>query len=398
MKLLPIILFCSSHLFSQNWLQLTDFPGLERDDGIAVTLNNKLYFGSGLTVGWALSKDFYSLDPTTNTWSAITSLPNGAERQYACAFAGVNSFFVFGGDGIGGALNSLLKYDSATNTWSVMASKPGNGLLGAGCLEFGDKVIIVGGKIPGNIVSNEVWEYTISTNTWTQKNNFPFGGRFRPGAAVASGTGYLVFGIDNTNRYRKEMYSYNQNTDSWTGLQDFPLPKGRAYAALKNLNGTLLMFGGYDSLGVYHKDVWQYNTAFPGWQQNQDFISFGRKGGMSAVAGNKFYYTCGVGINGSEVRLKETWVLDVPVGIKENKNLAVYTVYPNPADEFINIDVEEQTQDPLFFSLTDVGGRELKQAKATDGALQIADLEPGIYLLKVLSGNTCLGLTRVIKK
>jgi N-acetylneuraminic acid mutarotase len=398
MKLLLVFLTCSLRLLSQNWTQLTDFPGLERDDGVAVNLNNKLYFGSGLTVGWALSRDFYSLDPGSNTWSPIAPLPTGSERQYACGFAGVNSFFVFGGDGIGGALNSLLKYDPTGNNWTVMAAKPGNGLIGASCFEFGDKVFIVGGKTLGNVVTNEVWQYTISSNTWTQKSNCPFGGRFRSGAAVANGTGYLVFGIDNNNSYRKELYNYNPSTDTWVRLQDFPLPKGRAYASLNNINGTLMLFGGYDSLGVYYKDVWHYNTAFPGWQQGQDFISFGRKGGMSAVAGNKLYYTCGVGINTTEARLKETWVLDVPVGIKENKHDRAYMVYPNPADETLYVQMENQVPDQFSLSLADVWGRELKRANAGDGSLPIADLAPGIYLLKILSGNTCLHVTRVIKK
>ena len=173
MKFLFAFLIISNSLISQGWIRIPDFPNDARDDGIAVSVNGKAYFGLGLKVGWILGGDFYALDVSNNSWSAIANIPAGAERQYCSAFAGPGCFFVFGGDAPNGALNDLYKYDIATNTWSVMTSKPGNGLKGASCLVFSNKIIIMGGiTITEGPVSDEVWEYTISTDTWLQKTIF----------------------------------------------------------------------------------------------------------------------------------------------------------------------------------------------------------------------------------
>ncbi|MDP1802064.1 MAG: hypothetical protein Q8L81_11970 [Bacteroidota bacterium] len=52
MKLVLSFIFLSNVLLSQTWLQLPDFPNTERDDGVAVHISNKAYFGTGLLTGF----------------------------------------------------------------------------------------------------------------------------------------------------------------------------------------------------------------------------------------------------------------------------------------------------------------------------------------------------------
>lgn len=289
-KIIILICLITQYCVAQTWSQLADFPNTERDDGVAVKINGKAYFGTGLLAGFTLGKDFYSYDLASNTWSAIASMPTGSERQYAVAFTFSNSFYVYSGSGYSNAVfTDLQRYDVATNTWTALTGKPGNGLIGASCFEFGDKIIIVGGKFQSGAVSDEVWEYTISTDTWSQKNNFPFGGRWRAGASVLNNIGYLIFGKDNNQSFRKEMYSYNNTTDVWTKIMDFPQPKGRAYSALKSSITKLVLFGGYDTLNTYYNDVWFYNDLTNSWIQGPNLPSFGRKGGLSCTVGDKFF-------------------------------------------------------------------------------------------------------------
>jgi N-acetylneuraminic acid mutarotase len=386
-KILFFIASCSQFCFAQTWSQLADFSGTERDDGVCVRINNKAYFGSGLLAGFTLGKDFYAYDMATNAWSTIASMPAGSERQYACAFTYSNSFYVFSGSGYSNTVfTDLQRYDVATDTWTALAGKPGNGLIGASCLEYGDKIIIVGGKFQSGVVSDEVWEYSISTNTWLQKNNFPFGGRWRSSAAVLNTIGYLVFGKDNNQSYRKEMYSYNYTTDTWTKLMDFPQPKGRAYAALKTSSTQLVLFGGYDTLNTYYNDVWFYNPFLNAWAQGPLLPSLGRKGGMSCTAGDKFYYSCG--INVSNVRLKETWMIDVPVGIKENNLGREFSIYPNPANEIINLKLENADGDNFKVQIYNAMGELIKEEDAffknKAGSIKTDELPNGIYLLKLI--------------
>ena len=388
MRLTFLFLFLSGLLGAQTWLQLSDFPATERDDGVAVVVNNTAYFGTGLTTGWALSNDFYALDVSSNTWSAIASMPVGTERQYACAFKGPTGFYVFGGGGAAGLLNDLYKYDISTNSWSSMASKPGAVLYGASCLEFGDKIIIVGGRTLNNAGNNEVWEYSISTNSWLQKNQFPtaYGARWRASAGVYNNTGYLIFGLDANSSYRKELLSYNPVNDTWTKIADFPSGEGRTYAAMNVVNDKLVLFAGMDSLGNFYKDVWEYTILTNIWSTGQLLPDVGRRGGMSCAAGNKLYYTCG--IDSANQRLKETWLLDFPVGLNEfsasYKNGVV--VYPNPFETQLFFECKSTAlKEELIFEIFDCVGRKVKKltAREKSGQLFIGELEAGVYQLKI---------------
>lgn len=399
-RLLYAFICFTNTLVSQTWLQLADFPGLKRDDGVAVTVNNLCYFGTGLKENWTYGNDFYVLNPTTNSWTNMPAMPSGQQRQYACAFTGLNSFFVFGGDGISGPLNNLYKFDVTSATWTALASKPGNGVFGATCLEYGNEIIVVGGKSQGNQPAiNEVWEYNIGTNVWTQKNNFPFGGRFRASGTVINNVGFLMFGLDENNRFRKEMYSYNQSADSWTKILDFQQASGRAYSALKAIDNKLILFGGYDSLNTYHQDVWYYDILNSSWSQATNFSSFGRKGGMSAVVDNKFYYSCG--INNTDVRLKETWMLELPVGIKENIHNPEFSLYPNPVEDFFTLQSLNHFSH-ITVNIINALGCEVKQVRINFSNLlteevNVHDLKAGVYTLKIYSENKWIDTKRLVK-
>ncbi|MDP3567349.1 kelch repeat-containing protein [Sediminibacterium sp.] len=401
MKLFFTFFLFTNILFGQTWVQLAGFPGTERDDGVAVRINNKAYFGTGLLAGFTLGNDFYAYDLATNTWSAIASMPTGSERQYACAFTSSNSFYILSGSGYSNAVfTDLQRYDVATNTWTVLTGKPGNGLIGASCLEYGDKIIIVGGKLQSGVVSDEVWEYTISTDTWLQKNNFPFGGRWRASTTVLNNIGYLLFGKDNNQSVRKEMYTYNNLTDTWVKLMDFPLPKGRSYAALNTANSRLVLFGGYDTLNYYYNDVWYYNDLSGLWQLGPNLPSFGRKGGMSFTNTDKFYYSCG--INVSNTRLNETWVIDIPVGIKENSLGNNFLIYPNPAKDILNLKSEIEDVAAVMVQVYNTIGQLIKQEeiifKDKTSSIKTEGLPNGVYLLKVFDTNKSVNPISVSKR
>ncbi|MEI8136332.1 MAG: kelch repeat-containing protein [Bacteroidota bacterium] len=386
MKLLFTFLIFTQFAFGQTWAQLADFPSSERDDGVAVHVNGKAYFGTGLIVGFSLGKDFYSYEIWNNTWTQIASMPTGSERQYACAFTYSNSFYVFSGSGYSNAVfTDLQRYNIATNAWTTLTGKPGNGLIGASCLEFGNKIIIVGGKFSSGAVSDEVWEYTISTDTWLQKANFPFGGRWRASASVLNNIGYLVFGRDNNQSFRKEMYSYTPATDTWIKIMDFPLTKGRAYSAMRTSINKLVLFGGYDTLNTYFNDVWFYNDLTTSWAQGPTLPSFGRKGGMNFTAGDKFYYSCG--INVTDTRLKETWVIDVPVGIKENSWSSIFSIFPNPANEIINLKLDVNEWYNARVQIYNTIGQLIKAEdvvfKNNTASIKTDALANGVYLLKI---------------
>lgn len=398
MRLCLSFILITQLLYGQVWVSLPDFPGSKRDDGVAVVVNQKAYFGTGLQE-WNTTIDFYALDLNSFSWKAIPNMPNTTERQYACAFAAENSFYVFGGDGVGGALNDLYKFDILQSNWMAMSSKPGTGWIGASCLNFGDEVIFTGGRSQTGLVDRKVWQYSIGTNTWQQKNDLPFAGRWRASTCVLNGLGYFMFGIDSANTYHKEFYSYDPVNDQWTKLMDLPFTNGRAYASLNVANNRLVLFGGKDSLNNYYKDLWYYHPGANTWLQGLDLPAAARKGGMSVGYGESMIYSCGIKAN--DQRLTESWMTHVPVGIREGEANSHFTYYPNPAEEFVYLITQKST---LPFSLVKyrlIGcfGNEvfpLTEMKE-DGKIDLSFIPKGIYFLTIYSKEAWQETIKLIK-
>jgi N-acetylneuraminic acid mutarotase len=53
--LLPFLLAVGTTLHAEVWQQLPDFPGTARDDAAAFSIDNKIYVGTGMEVGWGLT-------------------------------------------------------------------------------------------------------------------------------------------------------------------------------------------------------------------------------------------------------------------------------------------------------------------------------------------------------
>jgi N-acetylneuraminic acid mutarotase len=391
MKITPLFLFYGFALHAQSWVQLSDFPGNKRDDGVAVIVGNKAYVGTGLRDGWSLGGDFYALDLNNYTWASVSDMPVGTERQYACAFPGTGGFYVLGGDGVGGVLNNMFRYDIGTDAWSVVTSKPGAVIKGASVMAFGDKVIVAGGKASDSgPVNQEVWEYQVSINVWNQKANLPFKGRFRASSAVMNGKGYFMFGIDDSSHYRREVYRYDPVNDVWTQLTDFP-GAGRAYAALQASAKRLVLFGGHDEQDHFYNDVWYYNDTTATWSQGPSMPAAPRRGDMSCLKGDRFIFSCGLAQG--NLHLKETWLMDVPLSLGANQTSGGFSVYPNPANDIIHIEGTGQAR--MNYSLEDLLGKCV--ISTCDSDINVSALPKGIYFLHVLQNGTIAGTKKIVK-
>lgn len=378
--------------YAQPWAQLPDFPGLQRDDGVACVVNNKAYVGTGNN-GFALEKDFYCFDLSTYSWTPIASMPSGAERQYASVFTYSNYFYVIGGiDASNVPVAGNYRYDISTNTWSLVAQVPGAYLWGSVSFTVGSKAYLVGGNDYYGLSSQKVWEYDMVTNTWTPKTNFPFGPRWRGSAAVLNNVPYMIFGIDNSGSgaFRKEIYKYDQFNDIWTKVGTFP-QSGRIYAAMQPITNKLAIFGGRDSLNNFYNDCWYFDET-NGFVQGPSLPSLARKGGMSFSSGNKFYYTCGV--NGS-TRLKETWMLDGALGLQETDAAAPVSIAPNPCHDELYFTSPGKLN--LQVAIFDATGKQIMFSEPHQLKLDVGTLSPGMYFLKY-KNDQISGVKKVIKE
>ncbi len=396
-----LLLFCLriftfNTLYAQNWQQLGDFPSTERDDGVAFVIGNNAYCGTGLNSSFAATIDFYSLDMNTDQWSTIASLPAGNERQYAASFASGNFGFVCGGLG-NIYYNDVWQYDPVLNTWTGKTPIPAAGRSGATYFVINNIAYIVGGRTAANVAIDEVWAYDIANDTWQSKNNLPFGSRFRASGAALNNKGYLIFGRDVNARFCQELYEYDPTLDTWTQVSVFP-GVGRSYASLQSIAGSLVVLAGLDTFGTSHNDMWSFNVSSSAWQQLNSIPAAGRRGGMCFNNGSAIYYTTGV--NQSNTRIKETWKCVNPTSITENYSLQSFTLYPNPASEFIILECEvfKPTQFSTY-TLFDNIGNEILQGAITEKKTRInlSSFSKGLYLIRYQDERSCVTM-KVVKE
>lgn len=367
----------------QNWSQLQDFPGVERDDGTAFVVGNTAYCGTGVTAGFGTWADFYAFDFLTSTWTEVSPLPFSQVRQYAVGFASETHGYIFGGTDSGIFFNDLWRYDPLLDTWTEAAPMPAGGRSGAMCFVIGDDAYILGGKTPQSQAIDEVWVYHMANDTWEQKAPMPFGARWRAAAAAVDGVGYLLFGLDEDITFLNTFHSYNPETDTWTDLEAFP-GAGRNYVAMEVVGNQLTTFSGFDDSGEIYNDIWQYHSEDQTWVERNPLPVPGRRGGMSFSDGNGLYYT--TGLTADFERVKETWVASDLVGAEDQLNVVGVLVYPNPCQSVCTISlgnafksqrVEVRICDPL--------GRvwlEQKVSSTENIELYVDVLPAGIYLIQ----------------
>ena len=79
-------------------------------------------------------------------------------------------------------------------------------------------------------------------------------------------------------------------------------------------------------------------------------------------------------------------VLTAPLGIAANDLLSNIRLYPNPANEFVFVNISEGQDLPDFICFYNTLGQQLSQVKVSssnDLTINIATLSKGIYFLKI---------------
>ena len=84
--------------------------------------------------------------------------------------------------------------------------------------------------------------------------------------------------------------------------------------------------------------------------------------------------------------------------IKHTKNLNTLTIFPNPSTDVIHI-IANEGHSPSDYSIYNISGKLIKKGSFSihQNSLNISDLTPGSYLLK-LSGNNTDETHQIVKK
>jgi N-acetylneuraminic acid mutarotase len=303
--------------YSQNWIEVSEFPGSPRDDGTGFIINNTAFVGTGLSQWWSNEADFYGFDLSSEHWYGIASIPVSEARQYACGFSVNNLGYLFGGYNGMEFLNDLWCYDPISNSWTIKTALPSVGRAGSSCFVIDNLVYIVGGKTVESTAIDEVWCYNPSEDSWTQKNTLTYGKIWRAASTILANKGYIIFGKTENNEYKNNLFEYNPVSDSWTEISIFPA-QGRTHASLFSLDNSLFVCFGIDTFSNSFNDLWQFDLSSSSWTLLPGIPSIGRRGGVSFVKNNFFYYSTGIDENNN--RLMETWKFSPTLSIIPAEN------------------------------------------------------------------------------
>ncbi len=142
--ILLIGLFISLSSFGSGWIQKADFGGVARHRTTGLAMGNKIYIGLGHYNGAGtniLFNDWWEYDPSTNSWTQKADYLGGP-CYHATGFSINDIGYVGTGriSSVGSTLvTSFYKYDPSTNTWSTISSLPGVARRGAIGFSIGEE-------------------------------------------------------------------------------------------------------------------------------------------------------------------------------------------------------------------------------------------------------------------
>lgn len=153
-------------------------------------------------------------NPTSNTWSSISTVGAPQARDAYCVTWTGTQFFVWGGTNNNTNLNNGGLYNPTTNTWTAVAASPLSARNGPVCTWTGSKIVVFAGSNSGGLL-NDGAVYDPASNTWSSMA----ASQVAMGSCVAVWTGKEIFYtsgryVGNPGVNWKAAY-YNPTTDTW---------------------------------------------------------------------------------------------------------------------------------------------------------------------------------------
>jgi N-acetylneuraminic acid mutarotase len=398
MRLALLLVLLSTSLFSQgnNWKELNDFSGGQRERAVGFSIGDYGYLGTGLDTAEQVLKDLWRYDPSTDSWTQMADLPGSARRDAIGFSAGGKGYIGLGVDNEisfqGVKMKDLWEFDPLTNTWLQKADYPGgagNGAFFSTVFVADEKAYVCGGKINPNTYINQLWEYKPSVDTWTSRAPFPGGIRYLAVSFSIDGVGYVGMGA-NQDVYKKDFYKYSPGSNSWTPIAPFPAYE-RGSASGFSINGRGFVCLGTN--GGLLDDLIEYNPETNTWAIRASYGGSARKSAAAFVINNKAYVGTGKGYSGKRRGMQEYSATDYAT-LEENKSLQL-VVFPNPSNGIIQL--KGDVTIPAKLTIYTFLGNKVMEMKFTGEEIDVSALPSGNYLVELTKDDKVIGATSIIK-
>ncbi len=384
---------------AQSWESKQSLPAANRHHPVTFVLNDQAFLLTGMDANNTVYRDFYVYDYVNDSWTKKTDFP-GASRSFAYGtqYEG-KGYMGFGMGQSANPLNDLWEYDPGSDTWTQLTSCPCTGRRHPAFLALNGKIFVgLGDNLNTNL--NDWWEYDIALDEWSQAPAFPGVIRHHPYYFAIEDDAYVGFG-HGASIY-KDFYKFNTNSNSWTRMQDFP-GEARVAGTQQGYGGKGYILAG-DGFDPYHQNMatgefWEYDPTNDSWTQLTPHPGQSRWAPGSFILDGKMFLVAGETGNG--ILHNDLWSFDLGVttGIDDVDNEPQqFSVYPNPADNEINIPNNltfSGNEEILIYSAQgNLVGKESIRTQTID----ISRLPNQLYFVQIQNQDGILYQSRFVKR
>ena len=154
--------------------------------------------------------------------------------------------------------------------------------------------------------------------------------------------------------------------------------------------------------GGLKDELWEYDPAFNFWFSKAPIpggTAAGRRESVAFAIGSKGYAGTGKTLSGKK---RDFWEYSpsIPLGIDENYENAISTVFPNPMTDNSTVILSEEIfnkNENMFWELISVDGKLIHSEKISSSSFTISrdGIASGIYFLTIKTPETILGNKKI---
>lgn len=258
-----IFISCSDDEPAVEWIEVSSLPAEFRTHhSFGFSLLGKGYLVTGDS--GVPRADFYAYNPDTDEWTKLQNYP-GPARSYGIGDVWEEKAYLgFGADSDGNALNDLWEFDPTTMTWTQLTSCPCDPRFHPALVAAMGKIYVGLGNDAANM--KDWWEYDIASDTWEQIPDFPSDERHHPYQFAIGNFVYSGFG-HGASIY-KNWFRYDPSGFVWQRMADIP-SEGRVAGTQFSFEGKgyVLSGDGENHGSMDTGEFWSYDPATDTWEE-----------------------------------------------------------------------------------------------------------------------------------
>jgi N-acetylneuraminic acid mutarotase len=256
---------------------------------IMSTTNDTNIVNQGFTLIGMKTDSIQLFNPVSNGWNTAISTIGAPSPRIAPTMIWTGTEYIIWGGGAmsayvtNGTFNDGFRYNPTTNTWTAIST------VGAPTSRFGHcavwtgtEMIVWGGVNWTQAQYNNGGRYNPSTNTWTTMSTTGAPSARVDMTAVWSGTEMIVWGGGGSG-YKNDGARYNPTTNTWTSVNPSGAPAARAVHSAIWTGSEMIIWGGYNAGPTPYNDGKRYNPTTNTWGATTSTVGAPNRGSHTAI-------------------------------------------------------------------------------------------------------------------